>query len=1340
MNSQVGKSIGISLLLAAALIATLFAMSVFPVGAQAVPTLTVNPTTAMPGERIQVSGTNFDVTADAGTSTVTVYMRTAKGETAGQVALAPAAPVLGDGSFEAFYILPDGALTTHKVIEAVGAVIPGSSPEANESASTAFTVKIEATIRSISPAEVNNAVGGNTTVTVFGFTNGNGNVTVTATDKDGEDIVVTAGADNVILSASAGGEQTATINIPAGTTAGMITVTATQGTGSTAKVAVDDESLKVIAPTITLDPMEKDNSVERTVTVKGENFAATEDITFTSQSGTPLANIGTLPTSTVTAVNGAFSATITYPVGAKVGKITITATSATTAAYTDSADFMLTQAPPGQVENVGVENRVESLAVEWDVTEAIKPDSSVNPPVTEERPAASQYQVQWSKFGDPWDMTNLAVIGDTADEEGQTFHIIPDLDANVTYKVRVRASGMVDDTMTGYGAWSEVERGVPQVLTVTVPGPVRDMSLQALVQQQLNVGWTSPEEDGGADVTGYKLRYRVTGTNAWMPQDDEGNHNPMNVSTAGYVITGLSAGISHDVQVAAVNSVGTGLYTERTLSTLPAPTTTVMTMPSVVRSLAVVSATPNSLLVDWQVPADDGNAAITGYSVDYLKQGDTTWMPVTRTGTVTEQLITGLEKETTYTVRVAAVNSQGMGIDERTTGETTAVTVPIDNTLTPSKMVGSSDIPGAAVRLTLNAKLTRALDETISIKLAKFGLPSSIAASNVVIRGNKENIAYEGSPSGVTVSGSDVNLVLGSLKQIGGTKTLSSLDDARVTTVIIQQSAGITNPTVAGEYDVVFANASKDTAGINKATVNEKVTVKPIDGARGDEIVVTGKGFAAGAASVLLGSEVIASNVAIEDGSFEAVLTVGDDFKPGANVINAKDSSGNEAARADRATFTLKPKVTANPDSAAPTEEVTINVVDWSAGNITAIHFGGIAIKQAVTITDGKAEFKVTVPAVARIGINTVALRVRDKTEGSVNVTVKALDLIMDPVTVVPGQRVTITGTGFEKSTDVSSITIGGKTVTLPDANDRASTSNGRIAYTVTVPDDVGHGDKDVKVTVGAKTAIGALTVPEPAITVSPETSAPGTIISVQGSGFASGKRVEILYAGGVEEVGRADSSGNFTIRMEVPSDAGIGTTNKVKAQVRVTMSINASADHATPGSMITLPEVARVGTRITITGTNFEPFSVLKEVSVGGNDALPSPAPETDKNGAFSFEIRVPRLDAGSHTVTVKDGSKAKNSANETFTVVTTPVTYTPEEVFGGLIEAEVLVSVWRYSIDETGSDWDSFDPQFVNEPGINDLETVSKGDIVWIRVTENVADFQGATLYAGWNLITLE
>ena len=73
---------------------------------------------------------------------------------------------------------------------------------------------------------------------------------------------------------------------------------------------------------------------------------------------------------------------------------------------------------------------------------------------------------------------------------------------------------------------------------------------------------------------------------------------------------------------------------------------------------------------------------------------------------------------------------------------------------------------------------------------------------------------------------------------------------------------------------------------------------------------------------------------------------------------------------------------------------------------------------------------------------------------------------------MVPGQRVTITGSGFAKSEDVTEITIGDVKFTGDDIpTDADSTSSGKVAVTVTVPLTVGHGDKAVTLTVDTRPA-----------------------------------------------------------------------------------------------------------------------------------------------------------------------------------------------------------------------------------------------------------------------------
>ena len=863
-----------------------------------------------------------------------------------------------------------------------------------------------------------------------------------------------------------------------------------------------------------------------------------------------------------------------------------------------------------------------------------------------------------------------------------------------------------------------------------VPSAPRSLQVVAVDSTTLLANWQPPTDMGGypsADVS-YTLNYKAAGSS-----DD---YMSMDVSATSANISNLTAGTLYQVKVMATNAKGDSAAAIAFART--AAGAAVAGAPGLVQDIAVRVISDTELFVSWSPPASDGGAAVSGYSVQYKTISGTTWMTVSRTGADVGQTITGLSADTDYQVQVAAMNSAGTGAYAQVTGRTNAaptVVDKLDNTLPKTFESVSSDTPGAAVRVTLKAKLAVDLDGEIKVKLDKFGLPSSIDADDVTIRSNDGVIHYQGNPTGVTISGSTITLTLGTLKGLtDSSKTLIDLMSGMVTTITIQQSAGITNPTAAKVY-ALEVGSDKTT---NKATIERKVSVKPTSGARGSEITVTGKGFGAGTATIELGTgDVLASNVAIEDGSFEHTLTVGDDFAAGANTINAVDGAGNRASKDNDADFTVKAKITASPDEAAPTEEITIKVSDWSAGAVSSVTFGGlkatIVAGSNTTSSSTKGQLKITVPANARVGVNKVSLNVGGESKGSVNVTVKSLGLTVEPSEAVPGQRLTITGTGFVKNTDVTMITVGGKEAELPAVDDRASTSTGRIAYTITVPLTVGDGDHKVVVMVGAKKGIGAVAVPKPSVEVSPEVSPPGTVISVEGAGFASGERIEVLYDGAIEEVGRADSGGEFTIRMVVPSDAGIGTTNKVKVQVRNQLDINASADHKTPGSMITLPENAQVGTRITVSGTNFEPFTTLREVTIGGTDALPSPAPETDKNGAFEFEVRVPRLTPGNHTVTVKDGSKARNSATETFNVVTTPIVSTPQEVFGVL--GDSLISVW--SLDNATKKWSAYFPGAPE--GVSDLTGVASRDIVWINVSADVM-FQGGMLTTGWNLISLE
>ena len=759
--------------------------------------------------------------------------------------------------------------------------------------------------------------------------------------------------------------------------------------------------------------------------------------------------------------------------------------------------------------------------------------------------------------------------------------------------------------------------------------------------------------------------------------------------------------------------------------------------------------------------------------------------------------ITGVTAATASVVSITGKGADGQTITLKHGTETVTLVVgelpPNPVTLagaqTDGGKISTLDAGASNVRLTINARIigtaTTGLSrgEDITVDLGDFVLPAlaDVNTNDVIIIGDGNEPAgttdtggvaeFYGNPATIGISGSKVTLGLPTTTAAGAAAAglLGSgdgTDENGHYQILFKESFGLGNPASAGKHEITVDDGDTDDE-TKTATIVPTIKVDPAFVTRGAEAKVTVKGLADGATTVhlldddgdrgaALGSGTAADGVA-EISIKTSSLMAGANPVPakadeGLNTLIVVDANNSELMAGDdriEKKLGIKPTVKLGSDSVERSGDLEISVSDWYYGTINKVTIGGVPVVGAVSETVpsdmdadnyGKKTFTVTVDGDVRTGEQKVVVTGANVTpalttvSASATVNVEALALDVSPLLVVPGQQVTITGMGFKDSTDVTdSITIGGKAVTRP--SDARTTSSGRVAVTVMVPVDVGDGDKKVKLSVGSRTGEGTITVKKPSIELNPSTSVPGSVISVTGSGFDSGGRVEVKYAGNVEEVGKADSGGEFHIRLTVPSNAGIGQPNDVEVQSRTDKGddINAKAEHKTPGSMITLEDTAQVGSMTTISGTNFAVFSQLT-VKIGSLTVTPTPAPETDKNGAFEVMARVPRIAAGSHTVTVTDA--AGNSATETFTVVTTPVVSTPQEVFGVL--GDKLTVVWRY--DNATATWASYSPGAPAE--LNDLTGVSRGDIVWIQVTADV-EFQGQTLYlgtTGWNLITLE
>jgi hypothetical protein len=471
-------------------------------------------------------------------------------------------------------------------------------------------------------------------------------------------------------------------------------------------------------------------------------------------------------------------------------------------------------------------------------------------------------------------------------------------------------------------------------------------------------------------------------------------------------------------------------------------------------------------------------------------------------------------------------------------------------------------------------------------------------------------------------------------------------------------------------------------------------------------------------------------------GAFSTNLTV-PTVAPGTYFIRADVPLG--AAVEAWASFTVAaPSITLAPTSGGPGTNVTVTGGNFSVGHTGRVWFDTdhdgvfdaaeptiLVVPPGVNATGG---FSVPLPPVPAVVPGTYFIRADVPSGGPVEAsapfTLVAPAITLTPPSGVPGKIVTVTGTGFNATLNITVWfdTDGDGTVNPAEPSITAMTNatGGFLVPVLTVP-AVAAGTyfirADTTVPPPAPPALASktFTVPAPTIMLTPPSGGPGTNVTVVGTGFTPGLTGRVWFdtdGDGLFDTGEptvttppVNASGGFSAPMLTVPAVAAGAYF-IRADVPVGMPVEASAPFTLVTTAITLtPTSGIAGTPVTVVGTGFTPGSTGRVWFDTDGDGLfdtgePTVTPPAvNATGGFSAPVlTVPAVAAGAYFIRADVPEGLPVEASAPFTLVTTAITLTPTS---GGIGTTVTVAGVGFTVGAIGRVWFDSDGDTIFDVG---------------------------------------
>lgn len=194
---------------------------------------------------------------------------------------------------------------------------------------------------------------------------------------------------------------------------------------------------------------------------------------------------------------------------------------------------------------------------------------------------------------------------------------------------------------------------------------------------QATVTFTAPASNGGATITGYTATSTPDGITASIT----------GATAAPITVAGLHNGTAYTFTVHATNSVGNSV--ESTASSAVTPST----VPDAPTGASAVAGNQRAV-VSFTAPANNGGAAITGYTVTATDTTNGTHGGQTATGASSPLTVTGLTNGDHYTFTVHATNTKGNSVESTASGSVIPAQSAPD---APTNIMATSGVTSASV-------------------------------------------------------------------------------------------------------------------------------------------------------------------------------------------------------------------------------------------------------------------------------------------------------------------------------------------------------------------------------------------------------------------------------------------------------------------------------------------------------------------------------------------------------------------------------------------------------------------------------------------------------------------